>query len=248
LHRTARAIFVANDFYAITRSLSSERQDPIARELTPIFEGLLEESPTSRRGYEIQTQFWLGALLAHSRLHPAVPTGTGRLPDFLVTVRGVRLAVEVKCPQSASGVRRALDEAERQIRASGIPGFIAMDLSDALRTFDLSTTARGPRETVRARFDAEARRLINYIRLRQRPSASPADSRSSFNRVAGLLVYARFCGWTDPAGTSLDFGFFLKGQTFPKAAAGFYEPFAEQLLDQIPAGIRQMTGNPMRPY
>ncbi|HEX8691085.1 MAG TPA: hypothetical protein VF746_01485 [Longimicrobium sp.] len=241
LYETARAIFLANDLYVITRTLPSERDDPIAQELAAILGGSLTEDTHDRRAYEMQSQFWFGTLLAQSELHPTLLAGVGRRPDFIVTVDNVRLAVEVKRPTSISAAEYAVRKAHRQIRELGIPGIVALDLSDAIGLRQLDTErarasgAVRPHDLARQPFNEAAEQVRHYI---------DSNRPNRFERLLGLIFYARYCVWHAPESSDLDFGLFLNGHIFENVAGGIYDHFAIRMLGRLVPGIENLTGNP----
>lgn len=244
LVRTARSILLANDFYTITRSLPQEPKAPLSEDLPRMLGGSLLEDTQDTRPYETQSQFWVGALLAHSGLQPKALSGSGRRPDYSIDIEGSRLTVEVKRPQSADSVIRSLDTACEQVENYGIGGILAVDLSAALGLRNLPTVTDsqpdGPRphEAAREPFDRLAEVVREHVR-RSRPR--------SFRRTAGLIILARYCTWHSPAKADLDFGFFLSALVCEGALAGLYEHFMERVIFRLPIGVKRISGNPMVP-
>jgi hypothetical protein len=245
LHLSAQAIFLANDFYTITRTLRADRLEPIARELIRALAGTLQQDSLDRRAYEMQSQFWFGTLLAYSELHPMVPDTSGKRPDFVITIEEVRLAVEVKRPSTFATAHVLVDSADEQIRGYGRPGIVVVDLSEAIGTellLDRESSSQGRTrvsDAVRPVFTKYADELKTYIRRRQ-----PTD----YSSIVGLIVYTRFCVWEDPTANRLDFGFLLNGQVLPLACGGLMEHFAERTMDRLAPGVKRLTGNPLDQY
>lgn len=242
LHDTARAIFLANDLYTISRTLPEVRQESMAQELKAILGGLLGEDSKDRTAYEMQSQFWVGALLAYSRLHPALLEGTGSRPDFVITIENVRLAVEVKRPATLKGAIRAINTAHAQIRATGIGGVVVIDLTDALGIRNLRISEAHailgdskPHDSAWAPFNSASDRLRSHIE---------AEGPARYDRLVGLVVYARYCVWHSPAASDLDFGLFLHGHIFEGVCGRIYDHFGIRMLARLVPGIEKLSGNP----
>lgn len=190
LHLTARAVFLANDLYTITRALPQQANPLLRGELAQIARGALDEDSTEQRGYAVQTQFWAGTLLAHARLNPGIPAAAGTRPDFIVTLEGVRIGVEVKRPLNELSAFRAIDHAGAQLRDFGLSGFIVGDLSEALGTRHLTVLPHsvGPtaRDMIRPEFTRLATSLEHHV-----TGSQPA----SHTRTIGMITYARHCAW-----------------------------------------------------
>jgi hypothetical protein len=238
LARTAAAIRLANDIYVITRTLPADRQAVIAEEFAPILGGTLDGDSSDRRAYEAQTQFWIGALLAFSELHPHIPGVTvTKRPDYEIRVDDVWLAVEVKRPSATAGISRGILVADRQIRSAKRPGFIVLDVTDLHPPVSPGRAHAPDRDAGRRAFDDIAEQVRQFIRTRQ-----PRE----LERIIGVFIVSRYCVWSDTAASALELGFLVSATTFPAACAGLYEHYAGRVLDRIVPGIRRMTGNPLR--
>lgn len=79
LIQTAKAAFLAKDFYKISTALNKERDNPIAEELMRALEGTLDGKTEKNDPYAIQSQYWAGRLFAQSGLRPAVPSTLTRV-------------------------------------------------------------------------------------------------------------------------------------------------------------------------
>lgn len=238
LHLTARAVFLANDLYAITRALPRQADPLLRSELAQIARGTLDEDSVEQRGYAVQSQFWVGTLLAHARLNPGIPAGEGSRPDFIVTLEGVRIAVEVKRPLNELSAVRAIDHSGAQLRDFGLSGFIIGDLSEALGTRHLSVLPQSAGSTARDMIRPEFTRLATS--LEQHIIASQP---ASHTRTIGLITYARHCAWLPGNPPELDFGFFIRAKVFPRGSAGLHEHYAERLIDRLVPAIESLTGS-----
>lgn len=240
LHRTARAIFLANDLYAITGALPPTGNKVFSEELARLARGTLEEDSRDQRGYAVQSQFWFGALLAHGGLEPKIPPGSGKRPDFIVNVEGVGVGVEVKRPISEDSSLELVDYADEQLCAYGVSGLIAVDLSEVLGTRLLTVPPQpvnspdAARNRIRPEFLRVAGMLEDHIR-----GSQPVHHK----RTIGLVTYARHCVWLDGDPLELDFGFFLRGKVFPNGSAGLLEHHAERFIDRLKPAVQRLTGS-----
>jgi hypothetical protein len=232
---TARAAALAVDFYHIATALTDTREDPIARELAVALGGTLETESSDTSAYEIQSQFWVGMLLAQSGLRPAMPTGSGRLPDFLVTLNDLSCGVEVKRPRAARAARRRIGDAAKQLREFGKPGIIALDLSAALGANSLILPSPGisARRTIQGRLYRAADYLGTYIHRYERSA--------KYNHTIALLSFARFWVWSSLNPPSADAGIVFTITRFPKAYSGILGSYASRLQEMLLRGIERVT-------
>jgi hypothetical protein len=240
IFETGKAILLANDFYLISRTLTDDRADPIAEELEVALGGTLTEVETKKKTpFDLQSQFWFGTVLAHSRLHPSVPDSRKRRPDYLINVDTLLCGVEIKRPESEPSAKRALSTAASQLNEYGLPGVIVLDLSRCIGADDLILHSGEPtaRQIVNDRFYPLANQLIRAV-------GSYARS-NKFDRVLVLQMYARFFHWTVGGINDADMGFFFKSTVFPDACSGLVVKQSERIRDLIAGGLERISGNPL---
>lgn len=238
LIKTAQAIRLANDFYAISRMLPEQRENVIAEELREALLGAFTETPSKhKKEFNIQSQLWIGTVLAHSGLHPGMPDSRKTKPDFIVRLGTLVCGVEVKRPQSQASVGRNVREAAAQLHEFGKPGIIVLDLTRCVRADELILHDGIPstREIVKHRFDSAANELLDSIGWF---SKSP-----KFGKVILLVVYARFFTWTPRGSQDLDSGFFYKSQPISGGYAGLLSDEANRIQQLMAEGFRRMSGN-----
>jgi hypothetical protein len=224
LYETAKAILLANEFYLISRTLKEDRAEPIAEELDVALGGALREIESKKkRAFDIQSQFWFGTVLAYSGLHPAVPDGKKRRPDFIISVGSLSCGVEVKRPKSQESAWRNVASAASQLRSYGLPGVIAVDLSQCVGADELvlHRGAVSARQIVKHRFYPLVNQLTEAVR-----NYSQSDK---FDRILLLKTYARFFNWTLGEEEDADMGFFFRSTVFPNACSGLVTDQSERI-------------------
>lgn len=240
LYETAKAIVLANEFYLISRTLKEDRAEPIAEELDIALGGTLSEIETKKKNaFDIQSQFWFGTVLAYSGLHPAVPDSRKRRPDFLISVGSLSCGVEIKRPKSQASAWRALSSAASQLRAYGLPGVIAIDLSQCINAdeFILHKGAVSARQIVQHRFYPLVNQLTEAVRNYSRSE--------KFDRILLLKMYVRFFNWTLDEKEDADMGFFFKSIVLPKACGGLVTDQSERIQNLMVRGFERISGNPL---
>ena len=252
--RTAQAIYLANDIYVITRALPRERDPSLIEEFRRILAGTLETDTGDRRAYQTQSQFWFGALLAHSNLHPALLTYEGTRPDYLVTVLDqVRMTVEVKRPGSIGAAENLIEEGAHQIDAARLPGFLVLDASDLVAA-ELAAPGGANNDgdlalndgttyfsTVRPVLYTLADQLFEYVE--RYVAVRPGDATC---RVIGLIMYSRHSVLSDTDPATHDFGFLIRGQQLSTTTARLYRDAADRMFQLLEHGIEKITGHPLR--
>ncbi len=241
LIRTARAARLAVDFYHIATALNDVRDDSIARELVVALGGTLEADSKDTSAYEIQSQYWVGVVLAQSGLRPTVPSGSGQLPDFAVTVNDLSLGVEVKRPRSVKAAKPVLSKAADQLSAFGRPGMIVIDLSAALGANSLIVPEDGmapAKQVLQQRLNRVGDSLRDYVYTYDR---SP-----KFKRILSMLVFARYWVWSSVDPLVSDVGIIFTSIIFPKACSGILIEYAKRLEGMVLNGIEEITGNPVK--
>jgi hypothetical protein len=240
LYETAKAILLANEFYLISRTLKEDRAEPIAQELEIALGGTLSETKSkNKNAFDIQSQFWFGTVLAYSGLHPAVPDSKKRRPDFIINVGSLSCGVEIKRPQSGESAWRAISSAASQLRAYGLPGVIAVDLSQCVGADELilHRGAVAARQIVRHRFYPLVNQLTHAVR-----NYSRSDK---FDRILLLKTYVRFFNWTPGEKEDADMGFFFRSTVFPTACSGLVTDQSERIQNLIVRGFERISGNPL---
>jgi hypothetical protein len=133
LQLDVQAIAVATDFFQIAGTLPSTLSKNMADDLSQALQGRLGPNGTSRVAEQFLTQLWFGLVLVRGGISPLVPKRESAVtPDYIMEVDQIPLAVEVKRPESLQSAPDTMDHAADQLRKSGKPGLIAMDLTDAL--------------------------------------------------------------------------------------------------------------------
>lgn len=205
---TAQAIRLANDFYVISRMLPEGRENVIAEELREALLGALNENPSKhKKEFDIQSQLWIGTVLAHSGLHPAMPDSRNTKPDFVISLGTLMCGLEVKRPRSETSAHRAVRAAAAQLYKCGKPGVIVLDLTRCAGAdeFILHSGTPTTREIVKRRFDSIANGLLDDI--------DDFCQSAKFGRVILFVVYARFFTWTYRRFSGYRFGLFLQVST-----------------------------------
>lgn len=239
LIQTAKAAAIASDFYLISTALNKDRDDPIAEELEVAIKGNLEGSNKNASPYEIQAQYWVGMLLAQSKLRPKVPPVNGRRPDFVISLGTLDCGVEVKRPRSTQGIIRCLGDAANQLKDYGLPGVIALDLSACIVSDDLIIPSGmvSARERIRQLLYPIADRLIDYV-----DSYTRSDK---FSRIIALMILARFWVWKSSDPPEPDLGVLFSIPAFPKACSGLIEDETKRLQVMLLRGVQKVSGNPV---
>ena len=240
LIQTAKAAFLASDFYLISTALNKERDDPIAKELAVALRGNLDGNSKNASPYEIQAQYWVGMLLAQSGLRPAVPLIEGRKPDFVISVGSMSCGVEVKRPHSFKSVGRLLSDAAKQLRDYKLPGVIALDLSECIVSDELiiPNGTIPASDVVRQRLYPAANKLMNYV-----DSYARSDK---FSRIIALVVFARYWVWKSLDPPEPDSSIFFSIPAFPKACSNLVVDQIKRLQGLLLSGVHKVTGNPVK--
>ncbi len=196
LQLDAQAVATATDFFQIADVLPVKMSDRIGRELAQALEGKLGRNQTSRAAQEFLTQFWVALILARGGVSPGVPPLQNTpTPDYLVEVDTLRCAVEVKRPQSAHSASDAMDRAASQLRDyrmpgcpdNHLPGFIAMDLTDALFTPDMAVKYMEHPGLLHALLKPEFSALCAHLERR----VETYNRSDKYAGIIGLALFAR---------------------------------------------------------
>lgn len=238
---TARAVRLAHDFYLISRTLKTDRAEPIATELESALQGPFLARESKRvSAVDFQSQFWVGVMLAYSGLHPKMPAKEGRKPDFVISVGSLDCGVEVKRPESARSAFAAVSSAASQLRDYGLPGVITLDLSACVGAdgFILAEDAAAALEVMRGRFYPMARQL--------RDEMDAYSSSDKFKRVLLLISFARYFIWTPGGTTDENNGYFISFQAFPDSCEKLIVDVPDRITKLFIGGLRRATGNSLK--
>jgi len=242
LRETSAAIAVAVDLYHIGLSLAAESNRQVAAELSALSHGRLLGRQGSAAGGDYLSQFWIGTLLAQSRLQPRVITNdrpdTSK-PDFIISCRRVDFAVEVKRPRSSRSAVRAVKTAAKQLRDFNGPGIIVVDATDSISSdpWGVTGTVATTRDRVRGELESLHKVLGEMIEARSRPG--------SFVQVAMLMTFARFWSWTvdEAAGPARDAGLHFHARGFRYTWSNQMTNVTEQIQHALLDGLELLTGN-----
>lgn len=184
LNRISNSIRIAFDFYHITRVLPEERIDAVVEDLRRALGGTLDDVGPSE-AHRAQSQVLTAAVMAAGGLQPGAPaTDGGATPDYVVQVGTLSFAVEIKRPESLSGVRTKIDEAIDQVAALHTAGgALIIDISDCMSLDSVSDVGE---ELAKADFRA----LCSAIR-----DAVVRSTRLGANKISNLFVFANLFGW-----------------------------------------------------
>jgi hypothetical protein len=235
---TAQAIRLANDFYVISRMLPESRENVIAEELREALLGALNENPSKhKKEFDIQSQLWIGTVLAHSGLHPAMPNSRNTKPDFVISLGTLMCGLEVKRPRTEMSAHRAVRAAADQLYKFRKPGVIVLDLTRCVGADELILHSGTPttREIVDYRFDSVANALLDNI--------DQFSQSVKFGRVILFVVYARFFNWTIGSSQDLDTGFFFKSQPITGGYEGLLSDEAARIQKLMAEGFKRISGN-----
>jgi len=235
LLKTSRAIVIAGDFYQIALTLDPDLPGgEMGNELTLSLAGALEEGTLDTTAYELHTQLWFGMLLAKSGLRPRIPKKiVGKTPDFIITCDTLEFGVEVKRPRTLEGAFRALSQAGKQVRACGLPGMIALDLSECFRSVALTTgvmdSGHKAVDLVRPHFRREVKNLHSYV--------SSYTRSDKFFRVSLLACYVRLAAWDSRDLSEPDLDILGHVKVFNTACHGLVIQQGERIQDLVGRGI-----------
>ena len=243
LERTAAAAALAVDLYHISTCLGEEANRQVAVELAHLARGRLLGRGDSAAGRDYLVQFWIGALLAQSKLHPHIQAydvpGEPKL-DFVITKGGVKFSIEVKRPRTKASAVRATLKAADQIRALGRPGIIIIDATECMsigpfQVIDVSSNAR---ELVRAELHDLHGSLYDLAASYRRSN--------KFSHVCMLMRMARYWNWIadEPAPPRRDAGLLFDAYAFPYLWSRQVTQLAGEIMEALLGGLKQLTGNP----
>jgi hypothetical protein len=231
----ADALLMLTDWLVIVRSLSAEPVKHIAAEIA---DAVAQGHLGSTAGQSLQSQFWLGSILAHGGFRPGVPRPGRRRPDFVAHLDGLDLSVEVKRPKSLASAMRAVDSAASQIRDFDLPGFVALDLSEALDADAYTIGAYNhrilPRDQFVPVFVREARGIAARINGHR--------GAGKWGRVLGLLTFARVHAWHSTRHEAPTMTLCVDVPVFERACSGLLVDTSRRTGNLLRRSLEKMTG------
>jgi hypothetical protein len=243
LERTSAAIALAVDLYHISTCFSEDAHRQVAVELAHLARGRLLGRGDSAPGRDYLTQFWIGALLAQSKLQPHIIAYDvpGRpKPDFVITKGGVQFSIEVKRPRSKVSAERATLAAAAQLRALGEPGIIIIDATECMSIgpFQVVDAGSNTRELVRSELHALQRDLFALAASYRRSN--------KFSDVCMLITIARYWNWVvnDVGPPRRDAGLLFNAYAFPYLLSRQVTQLTGDIQKALLIGVEQLTGNP----
>ena len=240
LQSDVEAIAVATDFFQIAGALPSTFSDNMADDLAQALEGRLGPNGTSRVAEQFLTQFWFGLVLVHGGISPRVLKRRSAVtPDYIVEVDKMPIAVEVKRPESLRSATDTMDHAASQLRKFGKPGFIAMDLTDALTlTPDMPVVwMEEPgllHDVIKGQFGLHTDRLEDRARKYRRSD--------KYNHVIGLTLFMRLHFWEKPDLSQPKGSCFFSAVTLERAYSGILLDTARNLNRIVMGGASEVAG------
>jgi hypothetical protein len=240
LRKTLDAIALVINFFQIAGALPPEMPRQIAKDLAKALEQRLAGRTDHRLANDFLSQYWFGLVLVRGGISPRVPvpaSGTPA-PDFIISVDTLDVVVEVKRPASLHSASRAMDKAASQIRASDRPGFIALDLSDAVLPEDVSIIGLKSTTPVPVTCRAPFLKTTEYLERRARTYCRS----DKYARVLGLAMFARIHYWqipdlSEPKGSNL-----LSLSRFDTACQGLVSQQSAKLQRIIVSGVGSVEG------
>jgi hypothetical protein len=241
LRYTSAAVAWAVDLYHISTCLGGEPSRLVAVELGKITHGRLLARGGASVAKSYLSQFWVGALLAQSKLKPSILAYevAGRAkPDYLIECGRVKFAVEVKRPGNRDAVTRNVHLAGDQIRQFDRPGIIVIDATDCTSVDPWGVTRQGStvRATVALELDVIHNRLARLIETYSRSN--------KFHQVVMLLTFARYWPWVIADRTNRDAGLAFRATAFRYRWSNQITPLTRVIQERLLRGVEQLTGNP----
>jgi hypothetical protein len=244
LRRTSAAVALAVDLYHVGTCLGDEANSQVGAELSNICGGRLLGRGDSAAGKDALAQFWVGALLAQSRLKPSVmgydPGKGAAKPDYIIIKGGVRFSVEVKRPRTRESASRAVLAASSQVRKFDGPGIIIVDATECMSVdpWAVHKSTSTARKQMGVDLGSLHRDLVHL--------ASSYRRSGKFRQLSMLLTFARFWNWTaDESGAiRRDAGILFHGYGFPYLWSRQVTSLTREIQESLLGGVEQLTGNP----
>jgi hypothetical protein len=238
LSRTSSAVASAIDLYHISTCLGDQSDRSVATELRKITTGQQDSTPN---GY--LSQFWVGALLAKSKLRTTITTvdipGMAK-PDFIVPYEGIDFIVEVKRPTNYQAAKGLLNAAGEQLRSRGLPGMLFMELTDCMSVdpFAVSRDATSVRAQVKEELNTAHKELVRFV--------ESYSHSNKFQQLVLLFTYARFWPMTIAEDVRRDAGMHMRADGFTYLWSSQVTELVRSFLSSLQFGFKQLTGNEVR--
>ncbi len=234
----SNAISTAYEIVQITDYLPPELSLELREDLRRAVGGSLD-SGHADAAIRSQTQLHMGAIVASAGLVTSVSSiAKGSVPDFVVEVDGLRIAIEVKRPESEAGVLRSVDRAVSQLAETSVPheaGAVMLDLSDVLGDH----VGRSWAEDVdaAAHFGPLVDRASDHIHTKA------SRGTDGYERILGLFALAKVSGWhlDLPAHPETRFASYF--EIFPGARQGLVRQSSARLRARLITGIETLGGD-----
>jgi hypothetical protein len=126
----------ARDFVEIASCLGTSPSRETRNEIAQALVGSLGEREPDQKPYQLQSSLWFGTVLHRAGLAPRRPSVTRGQPnpDYLVERGTMTYGIEVKrCASWRALVTTHLPKALGQLRAVGVRGAIALDVTEMVR-------------------------------------------------------------------------------------------------------------------
>jgi hypothetical protein len=180
----------------------------------------------ANKATQAQSQLYFGSILAHAGMRPVVPSTATSLksPDFVATIGGLRVAVEVKRPNIAKSLRDAITEGSKQcIGKFAQHGILAIDFSDLILPA-LPANEDAAREMLRYQFQL----AFEFIHEAKAPSA--------ISRVISLVGILRYIAL--PRKDRFMIGAMFHGAAFALGVRSLVIDQSRHFLSLLESGLR----------
>jgi hypothetical protein len=233
---------MAVDLYHIGTCLGEDANRQVAAELAKVAHGRLLGRGDSAAGKDYLTQFWVGALLAQSKLRPRVIAydveGRSK-PDFLIPRGKITFAIEVKRPRNSTSAKRAVLKAASQLRTYNGPGIIIVDATECMSVDPWAVTQAGANAREQVRSD------IQELHQRLPLEATSYTRSGKFSHLSMLMTFTRYWNWTvDESGAQRrDAGLLFHAYGFPYLWSSQVTGLTCEIQHALLDGVEQVTGN-----
>jgi hypothetical protein len=246
LRLASAAVAWAVDLYHISTCLGEKPFRAVANELAKITHGRLLARDENSVAKNFLSQYWVGALLAQSKLKPEIDIrdqpGKPR-PDYYIPRGNLKFAVEVKRPSNSDAAMRLLGDAGDQIRRIERPGLIVVDATDCMTPdpFQVVNDPAGVVPLVRSELESLHERIEAHAKSYSRSN--------KYQQVAMILTYARYWPWIKENPPRRAAGIYFRASALPYRWSRQITELSKGIQDALLVGIEQLTGNePMSKY
>ncbi len=237
----AHAMADAADWFDISQTFDADVVQRIWADVRQAAKGDVGDPRQGATAYRLQSQLWWGSLLWRGGATPRpVPAVNGRKsPDFEVENASATYGVEAKRPENADSARRAVRLAAEQLEAHGVPGCVAIDLSECVQMQDVAFAATATQQLVVTQqalesFAAVLQEIIDDVEI------AHEDGSTRMQHVLAIFGVVRGFAWDHSRnGVSLlatTGGRLFAPTTHPSVA---YDHMAT-VLDQMTLGMREV--------